>query len=119
MFSIYICFKHIYQEAKKSVEFKSLPNIIFFQLMRFQFDLQTKRNEKINDRFEFFENIDLTDFFVGENSKKKSTSKQKTIKYKLQAVLVHSGTAQGGHYVVFINPKLDGNWIKFNSRRQV
>ena len=66
-----------YQEAKKSVEFKSLPNIIFFQLMRFQFDLQTKRNEKINDRFEFFENIDLTDFFVLENSKKKQKVSKK------------------------------------------
>lgn len=29
-------------------------------------------------------------------------------------VLVHSGSVNGGHYVVFLNPNGDGNWFKFN-----
>ena len=29
-------------------------------------------------------------------------------------MLVHSGGSHGGHYVVFINPKGDGKWCKFN-----
>ena len=34
--------------------------------------------------------------------------------YLLHAVLVHSGDNHGGHYVVFINPKCDGKWCKFD-----
>ncbi len=38
----------------------------------------------------------------------------KSTKYLLHAVLVHSGDNHGGHYVVFINPKGDGRWCKFD-----
>jgi ubiquitin carboxyl-terminal hydrolase 7 len=38
----------------------------------------------------------------------------KPAKYTLHAVLVHSGDNHGGHYVVFINPKGDGKWCKFD-----
>lgn len=34
--------------------------------------------------------------------------------YTLHAVLVHSGDNHGGHYVVFINPRGDGRWCKFD-----
>ena len=36
------------------------------------------------------------------------------MKYRLHAVLVHSGDNHGGHYVVFINPLGDGKWCKFD-----
>lgn len=29
-------------------------------------------------------------------------------------VLVHSGDNHGGHYVVFLNPRGDGKWCKFD-----
>lgn len=29
-------------------------------------------------------------------------------------MLVHSGDNHGGHYVVFINPRGDGKWCKFD-----
>jgi len=74
--------------------------------MRFQYDPQTDSNIKINDRYEFFENIDLSEFL----EKPENTPS----KYTLHAVLVHSGDNHGGHYVVFINPKLDGKWFKFD-----
>lgn len=74
--------------------------------MRFQYDPQTDSNVKINDRYEFFEHIDLEAFL----DKAESTP----AKYTLHAVLVHSGDNHGGHYVVFINPKLDGTWFKFD-----
>ncbi len=34
--------------------------------------------------------------------------------YLLHAVLVHSGDNHGGHYVVFIQPRGDGKWCKFD-----
>jgi ubiquitin carboxyl-terminal hydrolase 7 len=74
--------------------------------MRFQYDPNTDSNIKINDKYEFFETIELDNFL----EKAESTP----AKYLLHAVLVHSGDNHGGHYVVFINPKLDGKWFKFD-----
>uniref|UniRef100_A0A915IPL5 USP domain-containing protein n=1 Tax=Romanomermis culicivorax TaxID=13658 RepID=A0A915IPL5_ROMCU len=34
--------------------------------------------------------------------------------YILHAVLVHNGDFHGGQYVVYINPKGDGNWCRFD-----
>ena len=59
----------------------------------------------IKFRFEFFEKIELDDFLEKEESTPAT--------YLLHAVLVHSGDNHGGHYVVFINPKLDGN-VRFS-----
>lgn len=98
--------KYGLQDAQKGVFFDSFPPVLHLHLMRFQYDPQTDSNIKINDRYEFYENIDLSEFL----EKPESTPS----KYTLQAVLVHSGDNHGGHYVVFINPKLDGNWFKFD-----
>ncbi|EDO33614.1 predicted protein [Nematostella vectensis] len=38
----------------------------------------------------------------------------KTIPYRLYAVLVHEGQANGGHYWAYINDPLDRRWRKFN-----
>lgn len=94
------------QEAQKGVIFERFPPVLHLHLMRFQYDPQTDSNIKINDRYEFYENIDLDEFL----EKPESTP----AKYTLHAVLVHSGDNHGGHYVVFINPKLDGKWFKFD-----
>ena len=96
--------KYGLQEAQKGVFFEKFPPVLHLHLMRFQYDPQTDSNIKINDRYEFYENIDLTEFL----EKPESTPS----KYTLHAVLVHSGDNHGGHYVVFINPKLDGKPIK-------
>ena len=94
------------QEAQKGVIFESFPPVLHLHLMRFQYDPNTDSNIKINDKYEFFETIELDNFL----EKAESTP----AKYLLHAVLVHSGDNHGGHYVVFINPKLDGKWFKFD-----
>lgn len=98
--------KYGLQEAQKGVIFDTFPPILHLHLMRFQYDPNTDSNIKINDKYEFFETIELDPFL----EKLEST----TAKYLLHAVLVHSGDNHGGHYVVFINPKLDGKWFKFD-----
>jgi len=40
--------------------------------------------------------------------------KQGDLVYELYAVLVHSGSAMGGHYYAFIKSFEDGLWYKFN-----
>ncbi|CAG2105168.1 unnamed protein product, partial [Medioppia subpectinata] len=94
------------QEAEKGITFDSFPPVLHLHLLRFQYDPLTDTNVKINDRFEFPEKLNLEDFL----QKPETTPAN----YTLHAVLVHSGDNHGGHYVVFINPKGDGKWCKFD-----
>lgn len=57
-------------------------------------------------RYEFYDKINLDAFLQSPESTPAD--------YTLHAVLVHSGDNHGGHYVVFINPKGDGRWCKFD-----
>ncbi|KAI9590568.1 ubiquitin carboxyl-terminal hydrolase 7-like [Glossina fuscipes] len=94
------------QEANKCVNFISFPSVLHLHLMRFQYDPVTNRSIKYNDRFQFYEQINLDQFMEKEDNTKAT--------YALHAVLAHSDDNHGGHYVVFINPKCDGKWYKFD-----
>lgn len=96
------------QEAEKGIVFEYFPPVLHLHLLRFQYDPMTDTNIKINDRFEFSETLDLSNFL------QKGHADGKDAKYTLHAVLVHSGDNHGGHYVVFINPNRDGKWCKFD-----
>ncbi|XP_064631404.1 ubiquitin carboxyl-terminal hydrolase 7-like isoform X2 [Lineus longissimus] len=98
--------EHGLQDAEKGVIFLSLPPVLHLQLMRFQYDPITDANIKINDRFEFPERLELDRFL--------QTEEPTPATYILHAVLVHSGDNHGGHYVVYINPKGEGKWCKFD-----
>lgn len=97
---------HGLQEAEKGVIFVSFPPVLHLHLMRFQYDPITDNSVKFNDRFEFYDHINL-DAYLQE---KEATPAN----YTLHAVLVHSGDNHGGHYVVYINPLGDGKWCKFD-----
>ncbi|XP_073827847.1 ubiquitin-specific protease 7 [Musca autumnalis] len=97
---------HGLQEAQKGVQFTSFPPVLHLHLMRFQYDPVTDSSIKYNDRFQFYEQINLDRFLEKEGETK--------AEYILHAVLVHSGDNHGGHYVVYINPKCDGKWLKFD-----
>lgn len=97
---------HGLQDAEKGVTFENLPPVLHLHLMRFQYDPVTDNSVKFNDRFEFYERIEL-DEFLKEKGETPAT-------YILHAVLVHSGDNHGGHYVVYINPKGDNKWCKFD-----
>ncbi|GAA6076951.1 ubiquitin carboxyl-terminal hydrolase 7 isoform X1 [Tachysurus ichikawai] len=106
--------EHGLQEAEKGVKFLTFPPILHLQLMRFMYDPQTDQNIKINDRFEFPDQLPLDEFLQKPDVKDPAN-------YILHAVLVHSGDNHGGHYVVYLNPKGDGKvsvtepiWCKFD-----
>ncbi|CAH0579099.1 unnamed protein product [Chrysodeixis includens] len=98
--------EHGLQEAEKGVRFDVFPPVLHLHLMRFQYDPQSDASVKFNDRFEFFEEVNLDPYLQEIPST--------PAHYTLHAVLVHSGDNHGGHYVVFINPKGDGKWCKFD-----
>jgi len=101
---------HGFQDAEKGILFESFPPVLHLHLMRFQYDPITDSSVKFNDRCEFPELLDLTKYIQGSDQAQSSDD----YKYKLHAVLVHSGDNHGGHYVVFINPAGDGRWCKFD-----
>ena len=94
------------QKAEKGVIFASFPPILHLHLLRFQYDPMTNNSVKFNDRFEFTEKINLDKYL--------EKPEETPANYVLHAVLVHSGDNHGGHYVVFINPRGDANWCKFD-----
>ncbi|XP_052767469.1 ubiquitin carboxyl-terminal hydrolase 7-like isoform X2 [Mya arenaria] len=98
--------QHGLQEAEKGVIFKHLPPVLHLHLLRFMYDPSSDANVKINDRYEFPERLDLEPYL----EKKEKTPAI----YILHAVLVHSGDNHGGHYVVYISPKGDGKYCKFD-----
>ncbi len=106
---------HGKQDAKKGGKFESLPPVLNIQLRRFEFDFYKMSMVKLNDLHEFYGEIDLDVRDDEGNLKYFSSSADKTVsnKYKLLAVLVHSGSVHGGHYYAYIRP--DGtNWLKFD-----
>ncbi|CAG9094237.1 unnamed protein product [Plutella xylostella] len=101
--------EHGLQDAEKGVRFDVFPPVLHLHLMRFQYDPQTDNSVKFNDKFEFFEEINLDPYL-----QEAAVPAQSPAQYTLHAVLVHSGDNHGGHYVVFINPRGDGKWCKFD-----
>lgn len=94
------------QKAEKGVIFASFPPVLHLHLLRFQYDPMTNNSVKFNDRFEIHEHINLDKYL--------EKPEETPANYVLHAALVHSGDNHGGHYVVFINPRGDGSWCKFD-----
>lgn len=92
------------QNARKEVVFAVLPPVLQLHLKRFEYDPLADGMEKVNDRYEYYEEINLAKYLENHEDSK----------YFLFSVLVHTGTARGGHYFAYISPKVDGNWYKFN-----
>ena len=126
---------------KKLTSLAKLPNVLFIHLKRFYMNYEKEETEKINSKFEFPNTINLKNFCVEENSEIQNNSKEldsiyKKIddyyEYELKGINVHLGSAEGGHYISFIDVERDGNnnesnikssiengviksrWLKFN-----
>jgi len=84
-----------------------LPQSLIFHLKRFEFNLDTFLREKVNDEFSFPVDtpLDVYPFTkeglqgVGATCDNKDVS---SCLYTLGAVVVHTGTAEGGHYFSYI-----------------
>ena len=93
--------------AVKSQNFKTLPRMLLFVLKRFEYDYEENRKVKINDKYEFPYELDMTKYI---SEKKKDPDLNK---YVLKSVVVHMGNCEGGHYYAFIKNE-DGQWYEFN-----
>lgn len=106
------CDKHV--NAVKRACLKDIPNNLIFHLKRFDFNLRTLQRNKINDYFSFPLSIDMRPYKVehlmntGEDVAEDS--------FELVGILVHSGTAESGHYYSYVRerPSTTNAWFEFN-----
>lgn len=62
------------QDAIRGVKFKQLPPVIIFQLKRFEYNFMSDTMEKVNDKFEFFEELSLNEFLTQDSLEVNSKS---------------------------------------------
>ncbi|KAF2456610.1 hypothetical protein BDY21DRAFT_380132 [Lineolata rhizophorae] len=110
--------------AVKRTCLKDVPDNLIFHLKRFDFDLATMMRSKINERFEFPMQIDLGPYMVDHLNDPEAHPPKQDV-FVLVGVLVHSGTADSGHYYSFIrvrptpgdataHPGVPSPWMQFN-----
>ena len=93
---------------------KDIPDNIIFHLKRFDYDLMTGTRSKVNEYFEFPQEIDMTPYHV--DHLKEPPQDTSPDKFMLVGILVHSGTAEIGHYYSYIRerPGMKGSWVEMN-----
>lgn len=127
-------------DAKKFIKLEKLPNVLLFQLNRFEYDYVTDSRKKINDKVTFPLILDMNlytnnninsvipnkEYFIKKAEGKidlKTENLEKEIAqallngkevYELYSIVIHSGTANGGHYYAYIKSFEDDIWYNFN-----
>ncbi|KAI9036388.1 putative ubiquitin C-terminal hydrolase [Aspergillus affinis] len=109
------CGRHV--DAVKRACLKEVPDNLIFHLKRFDFDMVSMLRSKINDEFHFPERVDMSPFKVEYLSEQDPEVKEDI--FELVGVLVHSGTAESGHYYSYIRERpaaagTGGSWVEFN-----
>ena len=102
---------HGRQPAEKGCRFRTLPPVLHIQLKRWVYDPRLDRSVKLNDKFEFPMTLDLERYLADDAPRREPSV------YELHAVLIHSGSAGGGHYYVFMRPTRRSEWFLFNDER--
>ncbi|EDR24217.1 ubiquitin specific protease, putative [Entamoeba dispar SAW760] len=92
-------------DAQRSEKYKKLPETLVFHLKRFGYNEQFQI-VKYNGKFEYPNEIDMKQYCCKEY--------KGITKYKLVGIVIHTGSAYGGHY--FSNILLNGQWISFNDK---
>ncbi|CAK7274619.1 hypothetical protein SEPCBS119000_006265 [Sporothrix epigloea] len=108
------CDRHV--DAVKRACLRDIPDHLIFHLKRFDFNLRTLQRSKINDHFSFPHELDMRPYTIEQLS---SPSEKQTLDiFELVGVLVHSGTAESGHYYSYIrerpSSKENEAWFEFN-----
>ncbi|KAK4252308.1 hypothetical protein C7999DRAFT_27033 [Corynascus novoguineensis] len=108
------CDRHV--DAVKRACLKDIPDNLIFHLKRFDFNLRTMQRSKINDYFSFPDKIDMRPYTIDHLSKPDEDQSEDI--FELVGVLVHTGTAESGHYYSYIRERPASSntqtWVEFN-----
>eukprot|EP01028_Stygiella_incarcerata_P008298 TRINITY_DN3593_c1_g1_i1.p1 TRINITY_DN3593_c1_g1~~TRINITY_DN3593_c1_g1_i1.p1 ORF type:complete len:2734 (-),score=638.27 TRINITY_DN3593_c1_g1_i1:1709-9772(-) len=111
---------------------RDLPDNLIIHLKRFSFDYDYMRKLKVNDHFEFPFELDMRPYMretiiadegldvpIEEDVQNRGPD---YYEFELMGILVHSGTADSGHYYSFIKEResrtssKECRWLQFNDR---
>lgn len=95
------------QATEKLPGLITLPNVLLLNLHRFDYSYELAARRKINDYFEFPNELNMRPFALPN-----SHFSEAYYVYQLRGVVVHSGTAESGHYFSLV--KLGTKWVKFD-----
>ncbi|CAM9511545.1 unnamed protein product, partial [Phaeothamnion confervicola] len=103
---------HGLQDALKGVRFLALPPVLQFHLKRFEYDPYSDNMAKLNDRFEFPAELDVSPWLeadpatiaadAGEGMGGVGSISGGSSRYHLNAVLMHVGGPLAGHYFAYV-----------------
>jgi ubiquitin carboxyl-terminal hydrolase 7 len=94
-----------------------LPPILQLHLNRFRFDWSTETTTKVNTALTFPSLLDLRKVMDhnAHDVTPDEESSDNACTYELQAVLVHTGEYNSGHYYSYVRPDIRTNdWYRFN-----
>ncbi|OHS93436.1 hypothetical protein TRFO_11872 [Tritrichomonas foetus] len=95
-------------KVNKSIQITSAPPVVVIHLKRFEYNIKERERLKLDKVFKFpLDKLDIG-FLCKESNE---------AVYTLNGIIVHSGTAIGGHYTSFV--KINGQWWKFNDTEVV
>ena len=104
-------------DAVKRSCLKEVPDNLIFGLKRFDYDIMTGLRCKLNDHFQFPEVLDVAPYTLNHLSQPNQPLQPDT--FELTGVIVHSGTADSGHYFSYIRQRpcvksKQNSWVQFN-----
>lgn len=103
------CNKHV--DALKGSKIRTIPPILTFSLLRFDYDFQRGERFKDNKRYSFPITLDMTEFCESSCEVKSNQD------YELFSVVIHGGSCYGGHYHAYIRDVEGlGTWCQPVSR---
>lgn len=90
-----------------------MPPVLTFCLNRIELDFETWERKKINDKFEYPLELDMSKHidFSPECTTFEQMKDPEQLIYELKSIVIHRGGPYGGHYHAYIRDDLeDGNW---------
>jgi ubiquitin carboxyl-terminal hydrolase 7 len=87
---------HGKQTVSRSLRFKETPPLLLLNINRIDFCHETFEPIKLNERYEFPEELDLANVVVKDGNA--DECRRPPTKYSLRAVIVHMGSAQMASY---------------------
>ncbi|KIW96171.1 uncharacterized protein Z519_03238 [Cladophialophora bantiana CBS 173.52] len=111
------CGRHV--DAVKRACLKDVPDNLIFNLKRFDYDIMTGMRTKVNDEFQFPDTLDIAPYTLARLSDEQQPGDPDY--FQLTGVIVHSGTADSGHYYSFIRQRpsvkpVHDSWVQFNDQ---
>lgn len=103
--------QHEPQNVRLGTTFEAFPPVLHLQLKRFRYDISKNAMVKLDDFFEFPEELDLSPYLAADVDRSESS------KYVLYGVVAHDGDLTGGRYNAYLRPAVDGQFYKFDDDR--